>query len=72
MARSRYVYVLTWADRVESAAPLLTATVKYEFLDALAELNGLNDTEAWRMGDGTPLDRTHLGAGAEFLAKERP
>jgi hypothetical protein len=72
MARSKYVYVLTWADRVESAAPLLTATVKYEFLDALAGLNGLEDTDVWRMGDGVPLDRNHLGTGAEFLARERP
>lgn len=71
MARSTYIYVLTWKDHVASAAPILTATVKREFLDALAGLHGLDDTDAWRMGDGTPLDRTHLGDGLEFLARER-
>lgn len=72
MARSKYAYVLTWKDRVQSAAPLLTATVKYEFLDALAGLNGLEDTDAWRMLDGVPLSRDYLGSGAEYLARERP
>lgn len=74
MARSKYAYVLTWKDHVQSAAPLLIATVKYEFLDALAGLNAssLDDTDAWRMLDGVPLGRDHLGSGAEMLARERP
>lgn len=72
MARSKYIYVATWQDHVGSAAPILTGTVKYEFTDALAKLCGLDDMDIWRMGDGTALDRTHLGNGLEFLARERP
>lgn len=73
MARSTYVYVLTWKDHVASAAPILTATVKREFLDGLAHAGSqIDDTDAWRMRDGELLERTHLGSGAEYLAKERP
>lgn len=72
MARSTYIYVATWMDHVQSSAPLISATVKREFLDALAPLKGLDDMDIWRMGDGAAIDRRHLGSGAEFLARERP
>ena len=85
MARSTYVYVVAWADRVGSAAPLNAATVKRELADWLTRMRDINprvldDVEVWRLTDvgayfGGGIDgpnRTHLGTAAEFLDKERP
>ncbi len=77
MARSTYIYVAVWAERV--GVPMLVAarTVKRELVGCLAEYPAaaLEDMDVWRMPDGDPRgpnDRIHLGTGAEFLAKERP
>jgi hypothetical protein len=75
MARSTYIYVLSWADRVGSAAPLAARTVKHEMTMFLIGMPTLDDMEVWRVKDGFTGDgpaRTYLGTAREFLAKERP
>jgi hypothetical protein len=76
VSRSTYIYVVSYADRVGSAAPILARTVKYELVAAMADFPAamLADVEVWRMVDGGAAyatgDRTYLGTGPEFLAKE--
>lgn len=78
MARSKYIYIVSYRDHVGSAAPILARTVKYELVGAMSDFpaNMLTDVEVWRLDDGGLTyetgARTHPGGGAEFLAKERP
>lgn len=78
MARSTYIYVVSYQDHVGSAAPILARTVRYELVGAMSDFSAdmLADVDVWRMHDGGLTyetgARTHLGTGAEFLAKERP
>lgn len=77
MARSTYIYVVSYADRVGVSAPVLVRTVKYELVRAMRHFPAamLADVEVWRYLDegaayGGPNSRTFLGTGPEFLTKE--
>jgi hypothetical protein len=76
MSRSTYIYVVSYAERVGVSAPILARTVKYELVAAMAHFPAamLADVEVCRMVDGGAAynvgERTHLGTGAEFLARE--
>lgn len=75
MSRSTYIYVLSWAERVESPMPIAARTVKWELVEFLKDMPdaALGDIEVWRLRDGIATDdksRVHLGTAREFLAKE--
>lgn len=76
MSRSTYIYVVSYADRVGVAAPILARTVKYELVAAMAHFPApmLADVEVWRVVDGGAAynvgERTRLGTGPEFLTRE--
>jgi hypothetical protein len=77
MARSKYIYVAVWAERVGNSMPVAARTVKRELVDFIEHLSmdARGDIEVWRVPDGIewgPNGRIHVGTGAEFLAKERP
>lgn len=75
MARSKYIYLAVWAERVGDTQPVAARTVKRELVDFIAHLpmSAREDVNVWRVPDGIewgPNGRIHLGTGAEFLAKE--
>ena len=76
MARSTYIYVVVYNERVGISLPVLARTVKYELANAMTNFlpDALADMEVWRVGDDGSAyiadTRKYLGTGTEFLAAE--
>lgn len=74
MARSTYIYVVVYNERVGISLPVLARTVKYELVNAMTNFppDALADMEVWRVGDDGSAyiadTRKYLGTGTEFLA----
>jgi len=77
VARSKYIYVAVWAERVGNSMPVAARTVKRELVQFLGQMSegARADMEVWRCRDGIvgPLEdsRNFMGTGAGFLAQER-